>query len=224
MGITRPLHRDDPTKTPLIGNIKVTRQDWLNAAMDVLVSDGVERVKILTIADRLNVSRSSFYWYFKDRADLLAALLDHWDRTNTAALVAQANAPAKTITAAVCNVFRCVVNPALFDIALDFAVRDWARRSRDVREVLHRSDDRRIAALQAMFIRFRYNETDALIRARILYYMQNGYNDADLKEPIEERMRVLPHYLYAFTGVEPHKSEIEEFRDYSIRVQNGDTQ
>lgn len=221
MSLTTPLHRDDPTKAPLVGNIKVTRQDWLNAAMDVLITDGVERVKILAIADRLKVSRSSFYWYFKDRADLLDALLDHWDSTNTAALVAQTNAPAKTITAAVCNVFRCVVNPALFDISLDFAVRDWARRSSEVRDVLHRSDVRRISALQAMFGRYGYTKTDALIRARVLYYMQNGYNDADLKEPIEERMRVLPHYLRAFTGVEPLAQEIEEFRAYSIRVLNG---
>ncbi|MGI9394713.1 MAG: TetR/AcrR family transcriptional regulator [Boseongicola sp.] len=221
MGLTTPLHRDDPTKAPLVGNVKVTRQDWLNAAMDVLITDGVESVKILALADHLNVSRSSFYWYFKDRADLLNALLDHWESTNTAALVAQSNAPAKTVTAAVCNVFRCVVNPALFDISLDFAVRDWARRSSDVRDVLLRSDARRISALQAMFGRYGYKETDALIRARVLYYMQNGYNDADLKEPIEERMRILPHYLFAFTGVQPQAQEIEEFREYSIRVQNG---
>jgi len=222
MGLTTPLHRDDPTKAPLVGNIKVTRQDWLNAAMDVLITHGVERVKILTLAERLCVSRSSFYWYFKDRADLLDALLDHWEGTNTAALVAQTTAPAQTITAAVCNVFCCVVNPTLFNISLDFAVRDWARRSSAVRQVLHHSDDRRISALQAMFQRFDYSETDALIRARVLYYMQNGYNDADLKEPIEERMRVLPNYLFAFTGVQPLPQEIEDFRAYSIRVQNGD--
>ncbi|RZV98796.1 MAG: TetR/AcrR family transcriptional regulator, partial [Rhodobacteraceae bacterium] len=41
----------------LPGNAKVTRQDWLDAAMDVLVSDGSDRVKILTLADKLEVSR-----------------------------------------------------------------------------------------------------------------------------------------------------------------------
>ena len=35
-------------------------------AMEVLVSDGVERVKVLKLADRMGVSRSSFYWYFKN--------------------------------------------------------------------------------------------------------------------------------------------------------------
>ena len=103
------LHRDDPEKEPLGGNVKVTRQDWLNVAMDVLVSDGVEQVKVLNLGNRLGVSRSSFYWYFKSRQELLDALLQHWQDCNTAAIVAQAGAEAKTITEAVCNFFHCVI-------------------------------------------------------------------------------------------------------------------
>lgn len=69
------LNREDPEREPLTGNIKVTRDDWLNSARDVLVHDGVGELKILSLSNRLGVSRSSFYWYFKDRDDLLAALL-----------------------------------------------------------------------------------------------------------------------------------------------------
>lgn len=105
------LRRDDPEAEPLVGNIKVTRDDWLNVAMDVLISDGVERVKVLALAERMAVSRSSFYWYFKTRQDLLDALLKSWEQTNTAGLVGQAGAPAKTVTAAVLNVWRCTANP-----------------------------------------------------------------------------------------------------------------
>ncbi|MEO0504098.1 MAG: TetR/AcrR family transcriptional regulator, partial [Pseudomonadota bacterium] len=123
------LHRDDPAKDPLIGNIKVTRQDWMNAALAVLKSGGVEAVKVADLAAQLQVSRSSFYWYFKNRTDLLDALLAHWEATNTAALVAQAHAPAQTITEACCNIFRCNIDTRLFDPQLDFAIRDWARRS-----------------------------------------------------------------------------------------------
>ncbi|HCQ66057.1 MAG TPA: TetR/AcrR family transcriptional regulator, partial [Rhodobacteraceae bacterium] len=66
---------------------KVTRADWLNVARDILVSDGVVEVKVLAIGERLGVSRSSFYWYFKSRRDLLQALLDDWERCNTAVIV-----------------------------------------------------------------------------------------------------------------------------------------
>ena len=212
---SRPLHRNDPAKEPLVGNVKVTREDWLNVALDVLVSDGVEQVKVLALGDRLGVSRSSFYWYFSSRQDLLDALLKHWEDTNTAALVDLAGADAKTVTGAVCNVFRAVVNPQLFDVAFDFAVRDWARRSGAVRRVLDRSDAKRLDALTQMFARYDYPPLEALTRARTLYYMQIGYNDADLKEPVEDRLKLVPMYLYVFTGRQPQPDEIADFTAYA---------
>ena len=54
------LHRNDPDKEPLTGHIKVTREDWLNVARDTLVNDGVAEVKVLALAERLEVSRSRF--------------------------------------------------------------------------------------------------------------------------------------------------------------------
>lgn len=216
MGKTKPvLHRDDPEAEPLIGNIKVTRQDWLNVAMDVLVSDGVERVKVLALADRLGVSRSSFYWYFKSRQDLLDALLDQWQSTNTAAIVKQAQLPAESINGAVCNVQHCVVDQTLFDTALDFAVRDWARRSGKVRRLLDQSDARRLAALTAMFARYGYPEGEAEARARVLYYMQIGYDFAQLGEEPEARLAMVPHYLLAFTGQPPLQDEVDAFNRYA---------
>ena len=200
----------------LTGNIKVTRDDWLRAALDVLINDGVDAVKIMNIGERLEVSRSSFYWYFKSRQELLDGLLDQWQRTNTAALVAQASASAETITAAVCNVFRCVVNPDLFDTRLDFAIRDWARKSGAVSRVLDQSDERRLQALIDMFKRFDYPDREATARAKILYFMQIGYNDADLREPMAHRLKLLPEYLLGFTGQEAEVGEIEEFTDYAL--------
>ncbi|WP_171121755.1 MULTISPECIES: TetR/AcrR family transcriptional regulator [unclassified Ruegeria] len=216
------LHRDDPKAEPLVGNIKVTRDDWLNVAMDVLISDGVDQIKVLNLAERMAVSRSSFYWYFKSRQELMDALLERWQATNTAALIAQAEASAATVTAAVCNVHRCVVNTDLFDTALDFAVRDWARKSGKVRRALDQSDARRLKALHAMFARYGYSEVEAETRARVLYYMQIGYDLAQLNEPMSVRISMVPHYLYVFTGVEPRPEEIEEFSAYSMRYWKGD--
>ncbi len=202
-------------KQTLAGNIKVTREDWMTAAMDILIVDGVGEVKVLAIAQHLGVSRSSFYWYFKSRQDLLDALLEYWQATNTAALVKQSEISAKTITEAVCNVFRCFVNPDLFNNALDFAIRDWARRSPRVRKTLDYSDQVRVDALEAMFSRFGYNKTEALTRARILYFMQIGYNVAELNETMSDRMKLIPEYLLGFTGVEASPSEIEVFSTYA---------
>ncbi len=204
-----------PDRPAQLGNVKATREDWLDLALSVLAVEGVAHVTVLNLSERLEVSRSSFYWYFKNRDELLDALLDRWDRLNTRSIVNEANEPAATVNEAVCNVFRCWVNPAIFSPRLDFAVREWARRSADVRKALDRSDRARTEALKAMFVRFGYEEEDALVRARVLYYMQIGYYALDIREPIEARLSLTPHYLKAFTGVVPSEEDVAAFRAYA---------
>ena len=75
------------------GHVKAHRDDWLDAARDLLIEKGVDQVKVLTIGRRLAVSRSSFYWYFSSRQHLLDTLLSDWERTNTQALIEHANLP-----------------------------------------------------------------------------------------------------------------------------------
>jgi len=199
------------------GNVKATREDWLDLALSVLAAEGVAHVTVLNLGERLSVSRSSFYWYFKNRDDLLDALLDRWDRLNTRSIVSLADEPAATVNEAVCNVFRCWVNPAIFSPRLDFAVREWARRSAKVREALDRSDRERTEAVKAMFVRFGYEDEDAFVRARVLYTMQIGYYALDIREPIEARLNLTPHYLKAFTGIATSEVEIDAFRAYATR-------
>ncbi|MEL6233922.1 MAG: TetR/AcrR family transcriptional regulator [Pseudomonadota bacterium] len=189
-----------------------------------LIRDGVDTVKVLSLSDELGVSRSSFYWHFKSRQDLLDALLDGWQAKNTAGLIAQAEAPAATITEAVCQIFRCVFDTRLFDTALDFAVRDWARRAPKVRAALEASDHQRLAALSAMYARHGYEPLEAETRARVLYYMQIGYTDNDLGEPLQERLRRLPSYLYCFTGREAQPQELSAFTAFVIGIRGEDGQ
>jgi AcrR family transcriptional regulator len=72
----------------------LTRRDWVLAALHALAKGGVEAVKVDRLAKDLQVSRGSFYWHFKDRADLLTALLDIWQVELTGSLIEKvANLP-----------------------------------------------------------------------------------------------------------------------------------
>jgi AcrR family transcriptional regulator len=213
----RPAPDPRSVRPAPLGNVKATRDDWLDLALRVLAAEGAAHVAVLDLSERLGVSRSSFYWYFKNRDDLLDALLARWESLNTRSIVARAEAPAASIGEAVCNVFRCWVNPGIFSPRLDFAIREWARRSAKVRKALDRSDGERTAAIRAMFERYGYQERDAFVRARVLYYMQIGYYALDIREPMEDRLALTPHYLEAFTGVIPGDADLASFRDYAAR-------
>ena len=202
---------NDPSGYP---HTKATRGDWLTVALDTLVSDGVEQVKVMPLATKLSVSRSSFYWYFKSRQELLNALLDIWRDTNTKAIVQQACLPSRTIGAGVYNIFQCWVDERLFDPRLDFAVREWARRSGPVRRVVDRADEERVEAIKALFLRHGYDDTDAFVRARVLYFMQIGYYALELNESLEYRARYSAAYVRSFTGMQPTDEDIAGFMEH----------
>lgn len=199
------------------GHIKVTRDDWLEAAQAALIRDGVDTVKVLALATQLDVSRSSFYWYFKNRDELLADLLDHWEERNTRSIGRQCAFDAGCINEAACNFFRCFIDPALFDRGLDFAVRAWARQDADVRLRIDAADATRLKALEAMFMRHGCDETEADWRARMIYFMQLGYHALEVQETMEVRMARLPGYLEGFTGRVPSQAVLDDFTAFARR-------
>lgn len=200
------------------GQIKATRADWLNAARDVLVSEGMGEVKVLALSRRLGVSRSSFYWYFKNRQDLLDDLLSGWEARNTRTILERCAAPARTITGAVCNFFTCFIDPKLFDRGLDFAVREWARRDPSVRRRIDAADRARIEAVTSMFARHGYDPSDADTRARILYFMQLGYHALDVREDMKVRLSRVEGYVRGFTGQDPDAQDLSEFLAFAETV------
>lgn len=212
-----PTEQDGDRRAAPSGNVKVTREDWLNLALDALISEGVEGVRILALGQRLGVSRSSFYWYFKSRQDLLGDLLEYWRNRNTRVIVERGARPSATITQAVLNLFECWVDDALFDPRLDFAIRAWARQSAEVHAIVDAADDARVEAIRGMFTRHGYAEPEAFVRARVLYFVQIGYYSLEIVEPMSNRLSLVPAYVKTHTGKDPSDSEMAVFADFIAR-------
>jgi len=200
------------------GNVKVTREDWLTLAARALIERGVSQVKVLTLASELGVSRSSFYWYFQSRKDLLDQLLARWENQNTRAVLDHAARPAGNICRAVMHLFECFIDPSQFDPRLDFAVREWARRSPEVRKRVDDADAARANAIRDVFLHHGYDATEAFTRARVIYFMQIGYYALVENEPFETRFSLLKPYLVSFTGQEPDPAEMAEFLEVAWRL------
>ncbi len=134
---------------------------WLETAYATLIEAGVDAVRILPLARKLKLSRTSFYWFFKDRDELLAALLERWRAGNTGAIVRQSQAYAEGIAEAMLNIFDCWLDRSLFDSEFEFAVRSWGLQSAEVAAQVAAADAARIEALAAMFRRFGYSALEA---------------------------------------------------------------
>lgn len=188
-----------------------SQEGWLDAAYDLLIESGVDSVKILPLAKRLNLSRTSFYWFFKDREELLDALIERWRQKNTGNLVRQTQAYAESVVEAMFNVFDCWVDNGLFDAPFEFAVRSLALTSDDIRAEVQAADEVRLEALKQMFIRFGQSENPADVRARTSYLVQIGYISMQTRESISVRMKRIPEYIEIYTGQAPEQRDLERF-------------
>jgi AcrR family transcriptional regulator len=196
---------------PLGRGWRGTESGWIVGAYAMLIEGGVEAVKILPLAKRLRLSRTSFYWHFTDREALLAALITRWQEKNTGNLIRQTELATLTINAAVLNLFDCWITPELFDAALDHAMRNWARTDTALKAAFDTADTARVGAIQAMFERHGYGTEEADIRANAIYLTQVGYIALGTAETMEARLRRIPTYLETFTGRPADPAELEAF-------------
>lgn len=195
---------------------------WLSAAYDALLEGGIDAVKILPLARKLNLSRASFYWFFQDREQLLAALLKQWRDKNTGNLVARANAYADSLAEAVLNISDCWFDKTLFDSKLEFAIRSWALQSDEIRAEVQEADRLRLEALSGMFSRFGLRPHSADVRARTVYLVQIGYISMQTEEDICLRTSRMPEYVEVYTGVPPQPRELNRFFSrHGLRFEDG---
>lgn len=188
-----------------------SRAAWIEVAKHAFLDGGLEAVKIQPLAVRLNISRTSFYWFFKDRAALLDALVSDWDAKNTGAFVTACNAYADSVAEAVLNLIVVFNDDTLFEPQLDFAMRAWAHRSDDIAARVNAADAQRLQAIAAMFLRFGFPPDAADVRARNVYLTQIGYIAMQVRESRALRMSRVPRYVNVFCGQYPTDRDLARF-------------
>lgn len=189
-----------------------SREGWLDAAYAALVGEGVDAVKIMPLAERLKLSRTSFYWFFKDRDELLSALAEMWEARTTTPLVDSTRAYAETETEAMLNVIGCFLRSETFDARLEFAMRGWGLKDPAILARITEADQRRIEALARMLEHWGHSPQDADVRARTVYLVQIGYISMQVEETLETRLTRIPHYVEIYTGHPPAEREMARFR------------
>jgi AcrR family transcriptional regulator len=118
---------------------------WVTAALELLAREGVDAVRVELLARRLGVTKGSFYWHFKDRDALHAAMLEHWRRHVTLDVIDQLERTADP-QARYQQAMRLPFS-GVPGTEVELAIRLWARRDERARAVLAEVDQIRLAFL-----------------------------------------------------------------------------
>lgn len=184
---------------------------WVDAAYELLIEVGVDQVKVLPLAEKLGLSRTSFYGHFDSRETLLDALVARWQSKNTQNMIAKTESYAESIAEALFNLFDCWLDHELFDTRFDLGIRNWALGDPDLRSILELTDKTRIDAIDAMFTRHGFAPDQARVRAYAVYYTQIGYISMMVEESVELRIQRMPIYIETFSGTSPSQAEVARF-------------
>jgi AcrR family transcriptional regulator len=186
----------------LVTSKRFTREIWIANARKQLVEEGIGDVKVDRLAQKMKVTRGSFYWHFVNREDLLDALLNDWETRNYFE-IAQVKARWARTEPDLSEVVSIWIGEDPAFPAFDMAIRAWARKSEPVAASVKRIDDQWISLLQDLFVKGGYDETESFVRARISYFHQIGYYALGLQEDIGDRVKLAPYYYRALTGKDP---------------------
>ncbi len=176
---TRPAARPSgPRKAPRAvpaaadaARSSLTPETWIEAATEVLVDQGIDRVRVDVLAGQLGVTRGSFYWHFRDREDLLRRVLQAWRERATEQLTRRLetsrNDPREQLRDVISLPFRG--RAAARAARIELAIRAWARRDDMARQAVDEADASRIAYHEQVFGALGFDADEARMRAFMLY-------------------------------------------------------
>jgi AcrR family transcriptional regulator len=159
MSGTEPTHR-------------LARNDWTQAGLRALVRGGIAAVRVEGLARDLGTTKGSFYWHFKDLAELRQTMLELWEALATTAITAAVKAAEQDPRGRLMLLVDLVsVRPDTVygGIEVEPALRDWGRTDPQARAVVERVDRQRLADLADFLRDVGVAETELLPKAQLIY-------------------------------------------------------
>jgi AcrR family transcriptional regulator len=154
-----------PTRTP--------RSRWIEEGLRALAAGGPDAVRIEPLAQSLGVTRGGFYWHFDDRRALLDEMLDAWEQVTTDEVIERVEREGGDARAKLQLTF-ALTSASDELLAIDLAVRDWARRDQTVADRLRRLDNRRMDYLRSLFSIFCPDPDDVEARCLLSFSLLIG--------------------------------------------------
>lgn len=170
-GAAEPAPPEKKTKRTRGPNTRLTREDWIAAAMDALIKKSIDGVHVEVLAEQLGITKGSFYSHFSSRKELLDAVLASWESTTTANVIARLDSGVQDAALRLRALYRLshLKTPDTPGGPLELAIRAWSRRDQAVRKVLQAVDKARINYIATLFEQIGYEPFEARARA-VLYY------------------------------------------------------
>lgn len=178
--------------------LRTPRRAWVDAGLRALAEGGPDAVRVEALADSLGVTKGGFYGQFANRDELLREMLDSWSAAVVDEVIEAVERGGGDARAKLARLFDIARAGGEELLAVELAVRDWARRSPAAAARLRRVDERRMAYMRSLFGEL--SPDDGVVEARCLLafslfvgsrFVAAGHGERTRAEVLELALREL---------------------------------
>ena len=175
---------------------RVSKTEWLDKALEVLETKGVEGVRVEGLARQLGIAKSGFYWHFKDRQDLLKQMLDYWAHEFTAVVTQNPELNQGNPEQRLEQTMRMIQEYGL--TRLEVVIRAWAQSDPIAARVLNKVYEMRLDFLREIFkdMGFRGDELEMRTQLFTCYHTWESSMFGKQPKAKKEKLLKLRHALF----------------------------
>ena len=149
---------------------RLSKEEWLARALEALGKKGAGELTIESLARHLGVTKGSFYWHFRDRADFFRQLIEYWDERFTRTVTTEISGLGGTAEERLLELMQLVHSKRLD--RFEMPVRAWAQQNPALAPLVRSVDRHRTLFVRSLFLEMGFDEDEADMRTRIfLTYM-----------------------------------------------------
>ena len=165
----------------------LTRENWIDFALQRLTEEGIDKVTITGLARELSVTKGSFYWHFKDRDDLLQVMLTRWEETGSKLVFGEVERVGGDAVRRLKHLSDIVIRRYGDQLNLELALRDWGRKDLKIANILRQEDEKRIDYISGLFVEIYGDVKIAEAKAWLLFSLFVG--EIIIAAPMKEQSR-----------------------------------
>jgi len=166
---------------------RITKDQWLQAALDSLLESGIHGISIERLAQGLDTSKSGFYWHFNNKDDLLESILTYWESEFTDTVINSSTQQPETAVKKLQLISDMIMEHQLG--RYDMPLRTWGNEDNGVRKRINKTDRKRLAYISGIFKEMGFRGEEPENRASLFILYHAFLDSMFLDDTVEKRRK-----------------------------------
>jgi AcrR family transcriptional regulator len=151
------------------------KEDWIKLGYKLFADKGIAGIIVETMAAKLKVNKSSFYWYFSTKREFIEEIVAYWIQEDTIKIIDKVNA-IKTVEGQFEKLIELSFKKEPY-MDFFFFLKKYAKSDKELQNKIDAVDHQRIEFTKRLFIQLGFSQSEASLKAGLFYKYLIGHHE-----------------------------------------------